>query len=81
MTVTYGTNSAPYLAMRCLRQLALDDGDKHPLAAKALLSDFYMDDVLTGTDNLEETTTLQKQLMVLLARGQFNLRKWRSNDD
>ncbi|XP_011170390.1 uncharacterized protein LOC105203311 [Solenopsis invicta] len=40
-----------------------------------------MDDVLTGSDKLEEAISLQRQLTDLLAKGQFPLRKWRSNDD
>lgn len=80
-TVTYGTTFAPYLAMRCLKQLAEEDGEKYPLAKRALMSDFYMDDVLTGTDTIAEAIDLQKQLTNLLAQGQFHLQKWRSNEE
>ncbi|GFS47662.1 uncharacterized protein TNCV_1973371 [Trichonephila clavipes] len=52
-TVTYGTKSAPYLATRSLKQLAIDDADKYPLAAEVIMSDVYMDDLLTGADDLE----------------------------
>ncbi|GFY08359.1 uncharacterized protein TNCV_1357651 [Trichonephila clavipes] len=38
-TVTYGTQRAPYLATRSLKQLAIDDGDKYPLAAEVIMSD------------------------------------------
>lgn len=79
-TVTYGTSCAPYLAMRCLKQLAKEESDAYPLAQRVLKSDFYMDDVLTGSDDREEIISLQKQLTALLAKGQFQL-KWRSNDD
>jgi len=78
-TVTYGTTCAPYLALRCLQQLGKEEGDLYPLAQKALQSDFYMDDVLTGSGDLAEAIVLQRQLMTLLGRGQFPLRKWRSN--
>jgi len=78
-TVTYGTTCAPYLALRCLQQLGKEDGNLFPLAQEALQSDFYMDDVLTGSEDLAEAIALQKQLIILLERGQFPLRKWRSN--
>ncbi|GFU39967.1 DUF5641 domain-containing protein [Trichonephila clavipes] len=42
-TVTYGTVSAPYLATRTLKQLAMDEANNFPLAAPVLLSDCYMD--------------------------------------
>lgn len=78
-TVTYGTSCAPYLAIRCLRELADKEADL-PLAARALKEDCYMDDVLTGARTLKEAIYLQKQFNELLLRGQFQLRKWRAND-
>lgn len=67
--------------MRCLKQLAKEEGDQFPLAKQVLLSDFYMDDVLTGIDTIEETFKLQGELTTLLAKGHFILRKWRANDE
>lgn len=43
-TVTYGTASAPYLAMRCLRQLALDCSDEQ--VSRVILNSFYCDDLI-----------------------------------
>ena len=37
LTLRYGTRCAPYLAIRTLRQLAMDDGHRYPDAAEALL--------------------------------------------
>ncbi|XP_055377929.1 uncharacterized protein LOC129609829 [Condylostylus longicornis] len=45
-TVTYGTRAAPYLAVRCLKQLAKDEMLKYPAAAK-IIDDFYVDDIIT----------------------------------
>ncbi|GBN54606.1 hypothetical protein AVEN_53101-1 [Araneus ventricosus] len=78
-TVTYGTTSAPYFATRVLHQLVKDEGQCFPLAATVLDSDFYMDDVLTGGDSLEEVRELQIQLIRLLARAGMELHKWRTN--
>ncbi|XP_071579802.1 uncharacterized protein [Temnothorax nylanderi] len=49
-------------------------------AILVLLEDFYIDDVLSGARTIEGAITLQQQLSELLQRGQFQLRKWRSND-
>ena len=46
LSVTYGTASAPYLATRCLRQLAIDEREQYPDASMILLNDFYVDDLL-----------------------------------
>lgn len=78
-TVTYGTACAPYLAIRCLRQLAATYKEELPHAAKAIEEDCYMDDILSGAKNIQEARKLQSQLTKLLKQGQFQLRKWRSN--
>ncbi|GFX50320.1 integrase catalytic domain-containing protein [Trichonephila clavipes] len=78
-TVTYGTKSAPYLATRSLKQLAIDDGDKYPLAAEVIMSDVYMDD-LTGADDLEPGRKLQVQLISMLKGAGIELHKWSANN-
>ncbi|KMQ91804.1 hypothetical protein RF55_8288 [Lasius niger] len=78
-TVTYGTASAPYLAIRVLHQLAEDEKDNYPEAAVLLRENFYVDDVLFGAENQETARRLREQLSALLAAGGFHLRKWASN--
>ncbi len=78
-TVTYGVSAAPFLAIRCLSQLAHESGDEFPLAADAVRQSFYVDDVLTGADSAAEAIELVKQLQGLLSRGQFYLSKWSAN--
>lgn len=79
-TVTYGTKPASFLSTRSLKQLNIEEGNNYPSARLALEKDFYMDDVLTGADTIEEATRLQKELDKLLRKGQFILRKWRTNN-
>ncbi|XP_058448790.1 uncharacterized protein LOC131428764 [Malaya genurostris] len=78
-TVTYGTKSAPFLATRILHQLALDEEERYPLAARAVIYDTYMDDVITGADDIDIAIKLQAQLEAMMAKGGFRLRKWASN--
>lgn len=79
-TVTYGTKAAPFLAMMTLRQLAEDERDKFPEAAKVIEESFYMDDLVHGASSLSTAQRLQQDLIDLLKLGGFNLRKWASND-
>lgn len=79
-TVTYGTASAPFLAVRCLHQLAIDNKEGCPLTSSIILRDFYMDDLLSGTNNLQEAIVLRNQLISILASGGFKLCKFASND-
>ncbi|GFV20710.1 uncharacterized protein TNCV_777551 [Trichonephila clavipes] len=73
-TVTYGTVSAPYLATRTLKQLAMDEANNFPLAAPVVLSDCYMDDILSGSESIEENRATkanfihQKNGFVCIAR-------------
>lgn len=51
MTVTYGLNSAPYLAIHCLHELDARDGARFPLA-KGILTHFtYVDDIVVGANS------------------------------
>lgn len=77
LTVTYGSSAASFLATRCLSYLA--EGQNYPLAATAIARDFYVDDLLSGADSLEEALTLRNQIIRLLQKGCFQLRKWSSN--
>lgn len=79
-TVTYGTAAAPFLSVRCLKQLAIDEAEKFPLAAPVFQRDFYVDDLLTGTNDFESTLKLRDQLIALAKAGGFHLRQWTSNN-
>ncbi|XP_055621988.1 uncharacterized protein LOC129765600 [Toxorhynchites rutilus septentrionalis] len=78
-TVTYGTNSASFLATRVLKQLAEDEKVKFPLAAPVIRSDFYMDDLLTGCEDLNKLKETCSQLVSMLDSAGFQLRKFSSN--
>ncbi|XP_071035186.1 uncharacterized protein [Parasteatoda tepidariorum] len=79
LTVTYGTACAPYLAVKTLQQLAKDEEKAFPDASRVLKEEFYVDDLLSGTDSIPNAKNLVSNLKSLLQRGGFNLRKWSSN--
>ncbi|XP_031350590.1 uncharacterized protein LOC116176246 [Photinus pyralis] len=79
-TVTYGTSSAPFLAMRSLRQVATEIKSSFPQISDIISNDFYMDDLLTGSDNLNELISIQNDTYDILARYGFELRQWLSNN-
>ncbi|XP_063245165.1 uncharacterized protein LOC134546326 [Bacillus rossius redtenbacheri] len=78
-TVTYGVSSAPFLALRTLKQLAEDEREQFPTASRVLLSDVYVDDVVTGAPSVDSAVAMQQELIKLLAKGGFQLRKFMSN--
>ncbi|XP_060804637.1 uncharacterized protein LOC106135320 [Amyelois transitella] len=79
LTVTFGTSCATYLAVKAMQQVAVDEGPNFPHAASRVLSDFYMDDLLTGAENEEEAVKIYKEMNELLNKGGFQLQKWTCN--
>ena len=80
-TVTFGTTSAPYLAVKTLYRLAQDEEHKFPIGARCLREGFYVDDFICGADTLDEALTIQVQTIGILNSAGFNLRKWSSNTE
>ncbi|XP_076385707.1 uncharacterized protein LOC105663446 [Megachile rotundata] len=79
-TVTYGTASAPFLATKVLQHIGQIHQESHPLAGRAILRDFYVDDLLTGSDSITEIVQLKNNLTNILLSSGFELRKWASNE-
>lgn len=80
-TVTYGLTSAPYLALRVLQQLAMDEEHAFPLASEIVRTEMYVDDVLSGANTPHDAQAKALQLTELLRAGGFKLQKWSANND
>jgi len=78
-TVTYGVSSSPFQAIRVLHQLEKDDGHRYPFANKILSTQTYVDDIITGHDDISGVLRRRIELIQLLNRAGLTLRKWSSN--
>ncbi|XP_055848210.1 uncharacterized protein LOC129913509 [Episyrphus balteatus] len=78
-TVTFGVSPAQFLSVRTVQQAALDEQETYPLAVKATSSEFYVDDLLSGAETIDECLELQRQLRDMLSKSGFKLRRWASN--
>ncbi|XP_043505316.1 uncharacterized protein LOC122526172 [Polistes fuscatus] len=78
-TVTFGVASAPFLVIRTIKQLAKDEGAKYPIGAEILNRDLYVDDLITGTNDIETLRKIRDQTIEILKRGGFHMRQWASN--
>ncbi|XP_044312490.1 uncharacterized protein LOC123037080 [Drosophila rhopaloa] len=78
-TVTYGTASAPYLAIRSLSHLANQHASSHQIGAEAIKSCFYVDDFLGGANKLDQLNQIQTEVIAILTAGKMELAKWHSN--
>uniref|UniRef100_A0A8D8T1R1 Integrase catalytic domain-containing protein n=1 Tax=Cacopsylla melanoneura TaxID=428564 RepID=A0A8D8T1R1_9HEMI len=79
-TCTFGLPSSPYQAQRVLRQLALDEGTQFPNAANVLRNEVYVDDLVTGASTVSEAIDLRDEIISLLSKGGFSVRKWASSN-
>lgn len=79
-TVTYGTTSAPYLAIRCLKYLADEIKSKQPVISHLIHFNFYVDDFIASFSSEEEAIERCSQLQKVLYEACFPLRKWVSNN-
>ncbi|XP_011859104.1 PREDICTED: uncharacterized protein LOC105556616 [Vollenhovia emeryi] len=79
-TVTYGQACAPFLAIRCVRQLAEEGANEFSEASRVLLNDLYVDDIITGVNCEDEAIQLISQLNSLLGKGGFEAHKWRRGE-
>ncbi|XP_058817515.1 uncharacterized protein LOC131680822 [Topomyia yanbarensis] len=79
LTVTYGLAPSSFLATRTLQQLADDEGAAYPTAEQVLRKGFYVDDCLGGEQSVEKAVQLRDELIELLQKGGFSLRKFSSN--
>ncbi|XP_030763137.1 uncharacterized protein LOC115887781 [Sitophilus oryzae] len=79
-TVTYGTASASYLAIRSLQEVATQNKENFPKAAEKILSSFYVDDFLCGSNSISEGKKLISDVIHILETAGFHLRKWVAND-
>ena len=80
LTVTYGTTSASFLALRVLKQLSEDEGRRLPIGANILRHHMYVDDACAGADTLEEAILSRDQLIAILPSTGMALDKWAAND-
>ena len=78
-TVTFGLSAAPFLVIRCLRQLA-DEGALHfQTAFETLKRDLYVDDLITAANTLDDMITLRNEMIQLLHRGGMSIHQWATN--
>lgn len=77
--LTFGVTPSPFLATKVLHQLASDYCATHPAAADAIRCDFFVDDLLSGAQTVEEAGSFRREIMDLLKQAKMTIRKWISN--
>ncbi|XP_070075741.1 uncharacterized protein [Drosophila takahashii] len=78
-TVTFGTASAPYTAIRVIHQIAQDERENYPLAEKVLQREIYVDDVQSGHETTDGAIRVRNDVIAALRSAGMHLRKWAAN--
>lgn len=81
LRLTFGTACAPYLAVKSLQRLAEHEQSNYTIAANITKKDFYMDDLLTGCESIDEAMNIYNDMTKLMNLGGFALQKWSSNNE
>ena len=79
MRLMFGDRASPYLAQYVVRQHAEDKRDDYPLAVAIILSQMYVDDIMTSLETDDEAIKARDQLRKLLGKAGFKIRRWCSN--
>ena len=76
----FGATSSPSCACFALQRTTEDHKDEFDEeTVKTVEKNFYVDDCLKSTSNVEKAKRLATQLREILAKGGFRLTKWASN--
>ncbi|XP_070854631.1 uncharacterized protein [Drosophila suzukii] len=78
-TVTFGTASAPFTAIRVIHQIASDERERYPLAEHVLKKEMYVDDVQTGHETIDGALKIRNDVIAALQSAGMELKKWASN--
>lgn len=81
LTVTFGTASAPFQAIRALDEIGIRIQEKNPEISKLIRKHFYVDDFLGTASTIEHAREIRDGITKELEVYGFHLRKWKSNDD
>lgn len=74
----FGLTSSPFLLAATLRYL-LETSDLDPEEVRAIIREFYVDDLVSSKDSEEEVINERDKVKEMLGEGSMNLRKWNSN--
>lgn len=64
--MTYGLKHSAHTAVRTMHQCADDGRERYPIAAAVVKRDYYMDDLTTGTDTVDQAIQLYHQMTELM---------------
>ncbi|XP_064463439.1 uncharacterized protein LOC135374405 [Ornithodoros turicata] len=77
--VPFGATSSPFLLAATIRYHLKRMMDQYPVTARILSENFYVDDLVTGADDVEEAKRTCREASEITTTAGMRLRKWTSN--
>ena len=77
--VIFGAGPSPFILSGVLQHHIKQYAEQDPVFADKLLKGFYVDDLVTGMQSIEEAFALYEKTMTRMKEGGFWMRKWKSN--
>ncbi|GFR00833.1 hypothetical protein TNCT_560481 [Trichonephila clavata] len=78
--VLFGVNASPFLLAATIKTHIEKYVEKYPDTVRILDHCFYVDDLVTGEDDVESAFDLSSTVAKIMSDAGMNLRKWISND-
>lgn len=78
--VPFGVTSSPFLLAATLKHHLDSVHNLFPATSEMLRDHLYVDDLVTGADNLEEAEKICRESQEIMQLAGMNLRKWKSNE-
>ena len=79
--VVFGLNASPFLLNGTMRHHFNKYLSVDPQFVEKMISSFYVDDLVTGENSVENALELKSKARARLSEGGFTLRKWVTNSD
>lgn len=77
----YGLTCSPWLSLRCLKQLALENETSYNLGSLNILQNRYIDDFFFSAPTVSDCIKIKNETIAILAQGNFTVSKFLSSHD
>ncbi|XP_064469707.1 uncharacterized protein LOC135384434 [Ornithodoros turicata] len=79
--VPFGTTSSPFLLSATIQHHLASVAGEYEATAMKLKQSFYVDDLVTGADSVEQAWALYQEALQIMKEAGMNLRKWMTNNE
>ncbi|GFV52373.1 zinc finger BED domain-containing protein 5 [Trichonephila clavipes] len=76
----FGVNVSPFLLSATIKHHIENYREQYPAATKMLDTCLYVDDVISGADDISQALKVSKDAETIMKNASMKLRKWNSND-